>query len=85
MTAEATLRWAYDTFARVAIVASFQAESSVIIDIASKIIVRPIGMPSRNTSNSFLKCGRRKRRKIRNFARSGMRRTTQTMARNPNA
>ncbi|TMD72393.1 MAG: phosphoadenylyl-sulfate reductase [Chloroflexi bacterium] len=37
MTAEATLRWAYDTFARVAIVASFQAESSVIIDIASKI------------------------------------------------
>jgi len=37
MTAEATLRWAYDTFARVAIVASFQAESSVIIDIASRI------------------------------------------------
>ncbi|HEY0831167.1 MAG TPA: phosphoadenylyl-sulfate reductase [Candidatus Dormibacteraeota bacterium] len=37
MTAEATLRWAYDTFERVAIVASFQAESSVIIDLASKI------------------------------------------------
>ena len=37
MSAEATLRWAYDTFARVAIVASFQAESSVIIDIASRI------------------------------------------------
>ncbi|TMC86075.1 MAG: phosphoadenylyl-sulfate reductase [Chloroflexi bacterium] len=37
MTAECTLRWAYDTFARVAIVASFQAESSVIIDIASRI------------------------------------------------
>ncbi len=37
MSAEATLRWTYDTFARVAIVASFQAESSVIIDIASRI------------------------------------------------
>ncbi len=37
MSAEATLRWAYDTFARVAIVASFQAESSVIIDLASRI------------------------------------------------
>ncbi len=37
MTPEATLRWAYDTFARVAIVASFQAESSVIIDLASRI------------------------------------------------
>jgi thioredoxin-dependent adenylylsulfate APS reductase len=37
MTAEATLRWAYDTFERVAIVASFQAESSVIIDLASRI------------------------------------------------
>jgi len=37
MSAEATLRWAYQTFERVAIVASFQAESSVIIDLASKI------------------------------------------------
>ena len=37
MSAEATLRWAYDMFPRVAIVASFQAESSVIIDIASRI------------------------------------------------
>jgi len=37
VSAEATLRWAYDTFPRVAIVASFQAESSVIIDIASRI------------------------------------------------
>jgi phosphoadenosine phosphosulfate reductase len=34
---ETVLRWAYDTFPRVAIVASFQAESSVIIDMASKI------------------------------------------------
>ena len=31
------LRWAYGNFSRVAIVASFQAESSVIIDIASRI------------------------------------------------
>ena len=31
------LRWAYETFARVAVVASFQAESSVIIDMVSKI------------------------------------------------
>src|SRR5690348_141699 len=37
MSAESTLRWAYDKFDRVAIVASFQAESSVIIDLASKI------------------------------------------------
>src|SRR2546429_9584487 len=33
----AVLRWAYESYPRVAIVASFQAESSVIIDIASKI------------------------------------------------
>ena len=35
--AEAVLRDAYSTYERVAIVASFQAESSVIIDLASKI------------------------------------------------
>lgn len=34
---ESVLRWSYDSFARVAIVASLQAESSVIIDLASKI------------------------------------------------
>src|SRR5438094_936575 len=34
---EEVLRWAYENFNRVAIVASFQAESSVIIDMASKI------------------------------------------------
>jgi len=34
---ESVLRWTYDNFSRVAIVASFQAESSVIIDLASKI------------------------------------------------
>src|SRR5256884_9473354 len=33
----AVLRWAYESYPRVAIVASFQAESSVIIDMASKI------------------------------------------------
>ena len=31
------LRWAFETFPRVAIVASFQAESSVLIDMASRI------------------------------------------------
>jgi phosphoadenosine phosphosulfate reductase len=31
------LRWAYETFPRLAIVASFQAESSVLIDMASRI------------------------------------------------
>jgi thioredoxin-dependent adenylylsulfate APS reductase len=31
------LRWAYENFSRVAIVASFQAESSVLIDMASRI------------------------------------------------
>ena len=35
--AEDVLRWAYETFPRVAIVASFQAESSVLIDLASRI------------------------------------------------
>ena len=34
---EAVLGWAYERFPRVAIVASFQAESSVIIHMASKI------------------------------------------------
>src|SRR2546428_7374616 len=34
---EAVLRWAYESFPRVAIVASFQAESSVLIDMASRI------------------------------------------------
>lgn len=37
MSAETTLSWAYENFNRVAIVASFQAESSVIIDMASRI------------------------------------------------
>jgi len=36
-TPEAVLKWAYDTFPRVVIVASFQAESSVLIDMASHI------------------------------------------------
>jgi thioredoxin-dependent adenylylsulfate APS reductase len=34
---EDVLRWAYDRFPRLAIVASFQAESSVLIDMASRI------------------------------------------------
>lgn len=34
---ESVLRWTYDSFERVAVVASFQAESSVIIDLASRI------------------------------------------------
>jgi phosphoadenosine phosphosulfate reductase len=34
---ETVLQWAYETFSRVAIVASFQAESSVLIDMASRI------------------------------------------------
>jgi phosphoadenosine phosphosulfate reductase len=34
---ESVLRWTYDNFPHVAIVASFQAESSVIIDLASRI------------------------------------------------
>ncbi len=36
-TPDEVLRWAYETFPRVAIVASFQAESSVLIDMASRI------------------------------------------------
>ena len=36
-TPETVLQWAYDTFPRVVIVASFQAESSVLIDMASHI------------------------------------------------
>jgi phosphoadenosine phosphosulfate reductase len=34
---ESVLRWAYGSFERVVIVASFQAESSVLIDMASRI------------------------------------------------
>jgi thioredoxin-dependent adenylylsulfate APS reductase len=34
---EDVLRWTYETFPRVVIVASFQAESSVLIDMASRI------------------------------------------------
>jgi thioredoxin-dependent adenylylsulfate APS reductase len=34
---ETVLQWAYETFGRVVIVASFQAESSVLIDMASRI------------------------------------------------
>src|SRR6202165_3407351 len=34
---QAVLLWAYETFPRVVIVASFQAESSVLIDMASRI------------------------------------------------
>jgi phosphoadenosine phosphosulfate reductase len=34
---DSVLRWTYENFRRVAIVASFQAESSVIIDLASRI------------------------------------------------
>lgn len=36
-TPEAILRWTYETFSRVVIVASFQAESSVLIDMASRL------------------------------------------------
>jgi len=36
-SAEDVLRWTYANFSRVAIVASFQAESSVIIDLVSRI------------------------------------------------
>jgi phosphoadenosine phosphosulfate reductase len=34
---DAVLRWAYESFPRVVIVASFQAESSVLIDMAARI------------------------------------------------
>jgi phosphoadenosine phosphosulfate reductase len=34
---EEVLRWAYETFPRVVIAASFQAESSVLIDMASRV------------------------------------------------
>ena len=38
---EEVLEWAYRTFGRVAIVASFQAESSVLIHMAASIVERP--------------------------------------------
>ena len=38
---EAVLQWAYSNFRRVAIVASFQAESSVLIHMAAAIVERP--------------------------------------------
>ena len=40
-TPEEVLAWAYRTFRRVAIVASFQAESSVLIHMAASIVDRP--------------------------------------------
>ena len=40
-TAEQILRWAYAEHERVALVASFQAESSVLIDMACRIVDRP--------------------------------------------
>jgi phosphoadenosine phosphosulfate reductase len=40
-TPEEVLEWAYATYGRVAIVASFQAESSVLIHMASAIVERP--------------------------------------------
>jgi thioredoxin-dependent adenylylsulfate APS reductase len=38
---EAVLEWAYRTFGRVAIVSSFQAESSVLIHMAASVVERP--------------------------------------------
>jgi phosphoadenosine phosphosulfate reductase len=40
-TADETLRWAYSSHRRVALVASFQAESSVLIDMACGIVESP--------------------------------------------
>jgi len=40
-TASEILRWAYAHHRRVAIVASFQAESSVLIHLASQLVRRP--------------------------------------------
>ena len=40
-TAEEVLGWAYATHKRVALVASFQAESSVLIDMACRIVASP--------------------------------------------
>jgi thioredoxin-dependent adenylylsulfate APS reductase len=40
-TAEEILRWVYSRFERVAIVASFQAESTVLIDMASQLVDQP--------------------------------------------
>src|SRR3984957_6225292 len=40
-TAEEILRWTYKRFRRVALVASFQAESLVLIDLACRITPEP--------------------------------------------
>ena len=40
-TAEDILAWTYRRFGRVALVASFQAESMVLIDLACKIVPEP--------------------------------------------
>ena len=40
-SAEEILRWVYSRFERVAIVASFQAESTVLIDMASQLVDQP--------------------------------------------
>lgn len=41
LSAEDALRWVYKQHGRVALVASFQAESSVLIDLACQIVERP--------------------------------------------
>ena len=38
---EDVLRWAYESFPRLVIVASFQAESTVLIDMAARLVERP--------------------------------------------
>lgn len=38
---EEVLGWAYQSFRRVAVVASFQAESTVLIDMAARLVERP--------------------------------------------
>jgi thioredoxin-dependent adenylylsulfate APS reductase len=40
-SAEEVLSWAYSRFRRVAVVASFQAESTVLIDMAARLVERP--------------------------------------------
>ena len=40
-TAEEILGWTYKRFGRVALVASFQAESLVLIDLACKMVPNP--------------------------------------------
>ena len=56
---------------------------AVLNSIASKIVVSPMGMPSRNNSANLVRSGRWNRRWMRYLRNAGVRWTTSSIARAP--